>query len=315
MALPKEVSKPWEHPVGWGDLKPSCTSKNWKHKDVKLEIGDGIAYLTLNAPERKNSLNFDVQDAFQDACMELHTRKDIRVVVLKAEGSMFCSGGDPKWFQDCAKLPDEENNKGSMQFAKFLYMFQTLPQLTIAMVQGHAMGGGVGLASICDVVIAIKNAQFVLSEVRLGVIPATISPYVVAKIGVANAKRLFCTAENLKAEEARQMGLVQYVCESEDEMKKKLVECCKGAAMCGPEAVAMTTAHSRLRKPANFSGTSQPCWGAVCQAPDRKGSQGSGYSDLGKEGSAVGQHRNQAVRLKVEVADTRNAKAWLLFPL
>jgi 1,4-dihydroxy-2-naphthoyl-CoA synthase len=209
LALPKEVSKPWEHPVGWGDLKPSCTSKNWKHKDVKLEIGDGIAYLTLNAPERKNSLNFDVQDAFQDACMELQTRKDIRVVVLKAEGSMFCSGGDPKWFQDCAKLPDEENNKGSMQFAKFLYMFQTLPQLTIAMVQGHAMGGGVGLASICDVVIAIKNAQFVLSEVRLGVIPATISPYVVAKIGVANAKRLFCTAENLKAEEARQMGLVQ----------------------------------------------------------------------------------------------------------
>merc|ERR1719456_311534 len=106
-----------------------------------------------------------------------------------------------------------------MQFAKFLYMFQTLPQLTIALVQGSAMGGGVGLASICDVVIAVKNAYFVLSEVRLGVIPATISPYVVAKLGVANAKRLFCTAENCSAEMGKKMGLVQHVINSDDEMQ------------------------------------------------------------------------------------------------
>merc|ERR1719379_1486220 len=106
------------------------------------------------------------------------------------------------------------------------------------MVQGHAMGGGVGLASICDVVIAIKNAQFVLSEVRLGVIPATISPYVVSRIGVANAKRLFCTAENLKAEQAKAIGLVNEVVENVAEGHKMIKEICDKITACAPSAVS-----------------------------------------------------------------------------
>lgn len=239
----KVVFTPWDTKVEWAkDYKPKCTSKNWSHKDVKLKIdaSKSIAYVTLNAPDRNNSLNDDVQNAMQDAIMELQTRKDIRVVVLNAEGRMFCAGGDPKWFQASAKLSDAENEKSALQLAKILHFFQTLPQLTIGCIQGSAMGGGVGFTAMCDVVLAVKSAFFVLSEVKLGVIPATISPYVVAKIGTVNSKRLFCTAENCNATAAKAMGLVTEVVADEAEMKTKLEEYCKAVTMCAPEAVAMS---------------------------------------------------------------------------
>merc|ERR1719379_1367440 len=106
------------------------------------------------------------------------------------------------------------------------------------MVQGHAMGGGVGLASICDVVIAIKNAQFVLSEVRLGVIPATISPYVVAKIGTTNAKRLFCTAESVKGQAAKDIGMVNEVVKTVAEGHALIKKICESITLCAPDAVS-----------------------------------------------------------------------------
>eukprot|EP00746_Dinoflagellata_sp_MGD_P006364 gnl/MRDRNA2_/MRDRNA2_112412_c0_seq1.p1 gnl/MRDRNA2_/MRDRNA2_112412_c0~~gnl/MRDRNA2_/MRDRNA2_112412_c0_seq1.p1 ORF type:complete len:355 (-),score=90.54 gnl/MRDRNA2_/MRDRNA2_112412_c0_seq1:68-1132(-) len=233
----KVVSMPWEEPVSWGDFVPKCTSKNWTHKDLKFEEGNGIVYLTLNAAERNNSLNDEVEAAFKDACYELQGRKDIRIVVLKAEGRMFCAGGDPKGFQDAAAMSDADNRKGAVEFAKFLYQFQTLPQFTICCAQGSAMGGGVGFVSICDMVIAVQSAFFVLSEVKLGVIPATISPYVVAKLGASNSNRYFCTAENISAMKAKEMGLVQEVVDKPEDFQGWIKTIAEKLTQCAPEAV------------------------------------------------------------------------------
>jgi methylglutaconyl-CoA hydratase len=134
---------------------------------------------------------------------------------------------------------EEGADPGRIGAAKNWLLWSTLPQFTIALVNGSAMGGGVGMVCCCDYVIAVKKAYFVVSEVKIGVIPATISPYVVAKIGPANAKRMFNTAENMKAERAKEIGIVNEVVENMEEGHKRVREICKQMEMCAPEAVAM----------------------------------------------------------------------------
>jgi len=230
------VLRPWETEIPYTHV-PQCTSGNWKHTEVLFEINQGIAYVTMNRPGHNNAITDTLSSGIADAVCELRQRKDVRIAVLKANGKMFCAGGDPKGFQDAAAMSDADNKKSAVDFTKFLYHWQALPQFTIACVQGNAMGGGVGLCAMCDMVIAVKDAKFVLSEVKLGVIPATISPYVVAKIGVSNAKRLFCTAENIEAEQAQQMGLVQVVVDSADGFQDKLKQIAEHMTKSAPDAV------------------------------------------------------------------------------
>lgn len=233
----------------------SSTLENWINPEVNFEITQGTAYITLNRPEANNAMNDHISGGLSDAVYILNQRPDIRVAVLKAEGRMFCAGGDPKGFQSFqgggegseANLPGpiissaggmiDGNKMSGHSFAAFLYDFARLPQFTIALAQGSAMGGGFGLLCLCDMVICAKNCHFVLSEVKLGVIPATISPHVINKIGVANAKRLFCTAENVSAQMALDIGLVQKVCPV-DKFPEAVAEVCKQIQMCGPRAVA-----------------------------------------------------------------------------
>merc|ERR1719160_464220 len=144
--------------------------------------------------------------ALNDAACELGRRSDIRVVVLRAEGKMFCAGGDPKSFADAQAMTTGDNRKAAISFMKFLYFFQCLPQFTIALVQGSTMGSGLGLLAVCDMVCAVKAARFTASEVKLGASPATFAPFIAQKVGVTNAKRLCCTGENLTAEKCCEMG-------------------------------------------------------------------------------------------------------------
>merc|ERR1719329_1949282 len=210
-------------------------------------------------------MNDGVSQGLQDACAWLRTRPDIRIAVLRAEGRMFCAGGDPKSFQAAqagagaiagddagsmgappgphianAAQAIQGNKMSAHSFAKLLYEFAALPQFTICCAQGSAMGGGFGLLCICDMVVAVKQAFFVLSEVKLGVIPATISPHVIGKIGVANSKRLFCTAENCNMRLAQQMGLVQVIVEDASAFPAVIKDVATKLQMCGPEAVATT---------------------------------------------------------------------------
>mmetsp|Transcript_41650 Transcript_41650/g.96502 ORF Transcript_41650/g.96502 Transcript_41650/m.96502 type:complete len:406 (+) Transcript_41650:107-1324(+) len=134
-------------------------------------------------------------------------------------------------------FPDGNVNIGRLQAAKQWNTWATLPQFTICLANGSAMGGGVGCVCACDYVIAVKKAYFVLSEVKIGVIPATISPYVIAKIGVSNAKRFFCAAENLSATRAKEYGIVNEVVENMKEGHERIQELCKMISECGPRAV------------------------------------------------------------------------------
>lgn len=217
---------------------PTCTAANWHHKDVNLEFGSGIAYITLNRPDANNALNDNISAALHDAAYELHQRRDVRVVVLRAEGKMFCAGGDPKSFADAAAMTDADNRKAAMSFMKFLYYFQCLPQFTIALVQGSAMGSGVGLLCVCDMVIAAKGARFTVSEVKLGTTAATIAPFLSRKVGIAHAKKMLCTAENVSAEAAKLMGLVTDVVDDDMDFSKYVENVCEKITLCAPLASA-----------------------------------------------------------------------------
>jgi len=217
---------------------PKCSSANWHHSDVSFEVGDGIAYITLNRPDANNALNASISQALHDAAFELHRRRDIRIVILRAEGKMFCAGGDPKSFADAAAMTDADNRKESIGFMKFLYFFSTLPQYTVGLAQGSAMGSGIGLLAACDVVCAVASARFTVSEVKLGTCPATIAPFLTKKVGAAFAKRMLCTADNVSAVEAKRMGLITDVVDDEMDFSKYVESVCDKVTLCAPVAAS-----------------------------------------------------------------------------
>eukprot|EP00418_Pyrodinium_bahamense_P076423 CAMPEP_0179052130 /NCGR_PEP_ID=MMETSP0796-20121207/21598_1 /TAXON_ID=73915 /ORGANISM="Pyrodinium bahamense, Strain pbaha01" /LENGTH=353 /DNA_ID=CAMNT_0020748685 /DNA_START=69 /DNA_END=1127 /DNA_ORIENTATION=+ len=217
---------------------PTCSSANWHHTEVNFELGEGIAYITLNRPDANNALNASISQALHDATFELHRRKDIRIVVLRAEGKMFCAGGDPKSFADAAAMSDADNRKQAIGFMKFLYFFQCLPQFTVGLAQGSAMGSGIGLLAACDVAVAVATARFTVSEVKLGTSPATIAPFVARKVGAAFAKRMLCTADNISAIDAKRMGLITDVVDDEMDFSKYVESICDKVTLCAPIAAS-----------------------------------------------------------------------------
>mmetsp|Transcript_13836 Transcript_13836/g.41294 ORF Transcript_13836/g.41294 Transcript_13836/m.41294 type:complete len:340 (-) Transcript_13836:100-1119(-) len=217
---------------------PKCTSANWSYTDVNFELGEGIAYLTLNRPDANNALNSGISEALHDATFELHRRKDIRIVVLRAEGKMFCAGGDPKSFADAAAMSEAETRKQAIGFMKFLYFFQCLPQFIVGLAQGSAMGSGIGLLAACDIVVAVSSARFTVSEVKLGTCPATIAPFLARKVGAAFAKRMLCTADNVSAMDAKRMGLVTDVVDDEMDFSKYVESVCDKVTLCAPIAAS-----------------------------------------------------------------------------
>lgn len=221
-------------PVG----NPKCSSANWFHQDVNFEIGEGIAYLTLNSPKTNNVLSENIQQALSDAAYELFNRKDIRMVILRAEGKLFCAGGDPRTFMDAAQKSDADARKDDIQFMKFLFNIQCLPQFTVGLAQGSAMGTGLGLLAAMDVVVAVRSARFTVSEVKLGMCPAKIAPFISRKVGVPYAKRIMCTADNFSADAMKHMGLVTDVLDDEMDFSKYIESICEKITLCAPNAAS-----------------------------------------------------------------------------
>jgi len=238
-ARPSQAQAPAGAPSEGTNFIPPPRNPNFTGDEfVRFEFGKGVAQVTLTRPQENNCLSAGMTIALGQIVDTLTVRTDIRLVFLCAEGRNFCAGGDPKGFQAAAAMTDADNLESAVHFAKFLHGMQTLPQFVVALVNGSCYGGGFGLVSVCDMVIAVKSARFTLSEVKLGVIPATISPYVVAKIGISNAKRLFCTAEAPQAILAKEYGLVNEVVDNAtefDSWKKKLMTQLQA---CAPNAVA-----------------------------------------------------------------------------
>jgi methylglutaconyl-CoA hydratase len=175
--------------------------------DVQI-AANGVATLTMNRPERHNAFDDQVIAELTAALEGLNADAAVRVVVLAATGKSFSAGADLGWMQRMASYSEAENLADAENLARLMHTLDTLSKPTVAAVQGPAYGGGVGLVACCDMVFAAPEAQFALTEVKLGLIPAVISPYVVRKIGPSHARRYFLSAERFSAEVAQRIGLV-----------------------------------------------------------------------------------------------------------
>lgn len=176
---------------------------------------NGVATVTLDNGEKHNAFDDVMIKTLTDIFNDIAKRDDIKVMVLAANGKSFSAGADLGWMKRMASYSYEDNLKDANKLAQMLKALNFLPQATIAKIQGAAFGGAVGLASCCDIVIASNKASFCLSEVKLGLIPATISPYVVDAIGLKASRRYFQTAERFFADKAMQLGLVDEVVDAE----------------------------------------------------------------------------------------------------
>lgn len=180
-------------------------------KDVQ-----GVITITLNRPDKRNAFNEQMITELSEAFMLANQDKTARVVVLTASGDTFCAGADLKWMKKMVNYDYETNHKDAMQLALMLNQLYTLNKPTIARINGAAFGGAVGLIACCDVAVATKLSKFCLSEVLLGLTPATVAPYVIKAIGARHAKRYMQSAEVISAKRARRLGLVsEAVCEED----------------------------------------------------------------------------------------------------
>ncbi len=201
---------------------------------------DGVTTLTLNRIAQHNAFDADLVTAIDQALLHLENAADTRVVKITANGPYFCAGGDLTWFKN--KSANSADTKILAQMLKHLYEF---PKPVVAIAQGSAFGGGVGLLSCCDVVIAETTATFCLSEVKLGLVPATISPYIIQAIGPRQAAFLALTAERISADHAKAIGLVHTVADADDleAAAEKLI-----SKLCGNGPQAMSISKKLLRE-------------------------------------------------------------------
>ena len=176
---------------------------------IEIERSGAKATLWLNRPERHNAFDDGLIAELSAALAALAADSAIRVVLLAGRGKSFSAGADLAWMKRMAGYTAAENEADAQKMAEMLHRLDSLPKPTIALVQGAAMGGGVGLVAACDIAIAAEDAQFAFSEVRLGLTPATISPYVIAAIGPRAARRYFLTAERFDARRASGAGAGQ----------------------------------------------------------------------------------------------------------
>ena len=189
----------------------------------------------MNRPEVKNAFNEEIIGGICDALGKLNANKDVRIIVLTGAGDAFSAGGDLNMMQRAAKSTAAENKDDARRMAHMLHAIYTSPKPVVALVNGAAMGGGVGLVAACDIAIASEDAFFALSEVRLGLVPAVISPFVVQAIGARQSRRYFLTGERFDAETARRIGLVHLVCMSA-QLEPTLEGVVKELLRCGPHS-------------------------------------------------------------------------------
>lgn len=178
------------------------------YKNIVTEVDNGVGIITLNRPDRHNAFDGQTVGELIQALAGMAGDSTVRVVILSSAGKSFCAGADLDWMRTAARWTSAENEADARILAEMLHRLATLPKPTVARVQGPAYGGGVGLIAACDIAVATFDAQFALSEVRLGLIPATIAPHVVAAIGERHARRYMLTAERFSAAEAYRLGLI-----------------------------------------------------------------------------------------------------------
>jgi methylglutaconyl-CoA hydratase len=274
-----------------------------------VTVRDAVATVTLNRPEIHNAFDETLIARLTAAFVSLDDNPDVRVVVLAAAGKSFCAGADLNWMQRMAAFGPEENLADAQALAAMLRALYALSKPTIARVAGAAYGGGVGLVAACDIAIAVPEATFALSEAKLGLIPATIGPYVIEAIGARQARRYFLTAERFAAADALRIGLVHEVVPRDqlDARIDALIAMLKGAgptAQLECKALVRGVAHRPIDEDvidgtaehiaavraspegregvAAFLGKRPAAWIRTASAP------GEGRADTGRRGGTIG---------------------------
>ena len=206
------------------------------YKTLIVDEADAILTVTLNRPEVANAFNDELIGEAIDLFETIGDRA-LRAVVLRGTGSNFCAGADLGWMSKMVSYTREENRRDSSRLAKMYALINECPLPVIARVQGAAIGGGVGLVAVADIAIASREAKFGLSEVKLGILPAVISPYVIAKIGETHARSLFLTGERFDAERAMHIGLVHRVVDDPAALDAAVLDAIHQIRTSGPQAV------------------------------------------------------------------------------
>ncbi|MBB5448265.1 MULTISPECIES: enoyl-CoA hydratase/isomerase family protein [unclassified Paraburkholderia] len=207
-----------------------------QYETLKVEVAGQIATVALNRPDVRNAFNETMIAELTAAFTALDTRDDVRAVVLAANGKAFCAGADLNWMKKMAGYSDDENRADAMRLAGMLSAVYRCNKPVIARVSGDAYAGGMGLIAACDIVVAVDSAHFCLSEVRLGLIPATIAPYVIRALGEQASRRYFLTAEAFDCATAMRLGLVSEAVSAE-QLDATVAQLAQTLCANGPQAV------------------------------------------------------------------------------
>ena len=203
---------------------------------LQINVAGAVATVTLNRPDVRNAFNDEVILEVTAAFKDLGVRDDVRCIVLAANGTAFCAGADLNWMRSMAGYTREQNLEDAGRLADMMRTVYECPKPTIARIQGDVYAGGTGLAAACDIAVSVDTAHYCLSEVKLGLLPSTISPYVIRAMGARAAHRYFLTAERFSAAEALRIGFVHEVVRA-DALDGKVAELAQALVNAGPEAV------------------------------------------------------------------------------
>lgn len=205
---------------------------------VRIEATEsGAATVWINRPRQRNAFNADVIAALREAFETLHAQDGVRIVFVRGVGGAFSAGADLEWMREMAILTEADNHADAVLLSKMLQTLHELRPLTVALVEGPAFGGGAGLVAACDMALATKDAKFAFSEVKLGLIPATVSPYVVAALGPRTTRALFASARAFDAHYAEKIGLVSEVVADAAALEDAAEGLANDILACAPGAV------------------------------------------------------------------------------
>ncbi|MCB2201315.1 enoyl-CoA hydratase/isomerase family protein [bacterium] len=209
-----------------------------KYTTVSLDITDHIARVSFCRPEIHNAFNATVITEMSDVFTTINGDDNIRVVLLTGQGKSFCAGADLNWMKSVVDQTYQQNLTESNALADLFYQMYTCPRPIIGRINGAAIGGGTGFVAVCDIAIAAHSAKFSFSEVKIGVVPACIGPYVIRKIGEGKARELFITGERMRATRAHEVGLVNKVVD-DDRLDDEVDNLIDSILSSGPHAVSM----------------------------------------------------------------------------
>lgn len=216
------------------------------YQSIITEVDDSIGILTLNKAERHNAFDELLIDEITSGLLELEDDPRVRVVVLSSTGKNFCAGADLNWVRRAATASEQENLRDARELARLLATLNEFSKPTVARVQGPAYGAGLGLIAACDIAVATYDTLFALTEVKLGLLPAVVCPYVVAAIGERYARRYMLSAERFSAAEAYRIGLVHEIVPGEEQLDEAIGEIIDNLLKNGPQAQAECKALIRL---------------------------------------------------------------------